>query len=104
MLGEPLASIVSVYVNSRHSVVVVGRNAFTILTICGRSVSTLQRRVERSVVHQQHVFGGLLDRGGNAVPVLRPEDERPQDEEIERALEQLNAIRVGHRAETLPVL
>ena len=39
----------------------------------------LQRRVERAVVDDQDVVGLALDRAGDALAVLRAEDQGPQD-------------------------
>jgi hypothetical protein len=44
------------------------------------------------VIDQQLVVSGALEAGGDAVPVLRTEHERLQHEEIECALQELEAF------------
>jgi hypothetical protein len=44
------------------------------------------------VLDEQFVFRGLLDGAGDALAVLGSEDEGPQDQQVERALEQLEAV------------
>jgi len=44
------------------------------------------------VIYQQNAVGGLLNRAGNALPVLLPEDEGPQNEEIKSALKKGEAL------------
>ena len=46
------------------------------------------------MVHEQLVVGGLLDRAGDPLPVFRAEDERPQDEHVECALHQDEAVTI----------
>ena len=57
-------------------------------------LQALQRRIERSVLDEQHVVGGLLDGPRDALAVLRAEHERAQDQEVQRALEQGHAVDV----------
>src|SRR5262249_6907346 len=52
----------------------------------------LQRGVKGAVFDQQLVAGGLLNRPRDALAVLRPEYQHPQDQQIERALEQREAF------------
>ena len=44
------------------------------------------------MIDQQDVVRLLLDCPCNAQPVLRSEDERPEDQQIQRALEQGDAF------------
>src|SRR5262249_17822228 len=53
------------------------------------SLEALQRRVERAVLDQQFIFGGLLDRAHDRVAVLRLEDQRPQNQQIEGSLQEV---------------
>ena len=55
----------------------------------------LQRRIERAVLDEQHTVGLRLDGAGDALAVLRAEDQRAQDEQIERALQMGGVCRVG---------
>jgi hypothetical protein len=48
------------------------------------------------VIHEQNLVRSLLNGAGDALPMLLAEDERSEDEEIERALEEGDTIgRVG---------
>jgi hypothetical protein len=47
------------------------------------------------MIDQQHIVGRLLDRAGDALAVLRPEHERAQDQDVERALQQRQLFRAG---------
>jgi hypothetical protein len=53
----------------------------------------MQGGIERAVVDEQQVVGMALDRLANAVAVHRPEEQRAQDQEVERPLEQRRAGR-----------
>ena len=55
----------------------------------------LQRGVERAVVHQQLVARRLLDRARDALAVLGPENEGAEDEDVERALQQGEAVGIS---------
>jgi hypothetical protein len=44
------------------------------------------------VFDQQLIFGGLLNSPRNTLAVLRSQDRRPQDRQIERALKQGQAL------------
>src|SRR2546430_1194259 len=52
----------------------------------------VQRRIERALFHLQHFvrieFDGLRD----GVPVLRPQQKRPENQQVQRALQQLDAF------------
>ena len=48
------------------------------------------------MVHEQFFLGCALDTGRDAVTVEWTEDKRLEHEQIERALQQLDAFRVGH--------
>ena len=54
----------------------------------------VERRVQRPVLHLEHLFGGVLDRVGDGVAVRRSEEERAQDEHVERSREDVAAIRI----------
>ena len=47
------------------------------------------------MIDQQRVFGLLLDGARDALAVLRAEDQHAKDQEVERALEQRDAVRLG---------
>src|SRR4029079_14282529 len=49
----------------------------------------VQRRIERSLVHLQHVLRELLDPLGDSPSMHRVTGERAQDQEIQRALKQV---------------
>jgi hypothetical protein len=48
------------------------------------------------VINQELVVGRLLDARGDPMAVLGPQNERLQDEQVERSLEELDAILIGH--------
>ena len=52
----------------------------------------MQRRVQRSLLHLQHVVRATLDGLGNRMSVGGSEPQRPQDQEVQRALQQLDAV------------
>src|SRR6185312_15401198 len=49
----------------------------------------VQRRIEGSLLHLQHLAGNLLDAFGNRPAVHRLQRDGAQDEEVERALYQI---------------
>ena len=49
---------------------------------------SLQGGVKGPVLHQQFVAGAFLDLAGNALAVLRPEQEGAEDQQIERTLQE----------------
>ena len=51
----------------------------------------VQRRIQRSLLDLQHVFRSALDGFGNRMPVRRPGPQRLQDQQVERALQELDA-------------
>ena len=51
----------------------------------------MQRRVERALVHPQHVLGDLLDALRDGPPVHRACQQGAQDQQVERALQQVEA-------------
>jgi hypothetical protein len=52
----------------------------------------MERGIERSLVHLQDVARQLLDALRNRPAMLRLEQERLQDEEIERALDEVDGL------------
>ena len=57
------------------------------------------------MIHQQYIFRGPLDRRSDTVAVLLAENERLEDQQIESALQKLDAVLVGHsRRQTTRVL
>ena len=66
----------------------------------GRQSSMFQaveRRVKRTLVHRQHVFRHLLDAFGDRPAVQRTEGQRLENQQVERALEEID-VRVGGHA------
>src|SRR5262249_22667873 len=58
-------------------------------------LETLERGVERSVIDDEDVVGLALDEAGDALAVLRAQDERPQDEQVERPLQMGRVLAIG---------
>ena len=54
----------------------------------------MQRRIERAVLYLQHVVGLMLDDVRDGVAVRGPANERLEDEQIERALQQFTLQRL----------
>src|ERR671937_302356 len=52
----------------------------------------VQRRIERALLHCEHMIRAVLDRFGNRMPVSRSSSEGPQNQQVQRALHQLSAI------------
>src|SRR5262249_17840580 len=52
----------------------------------------LERRIERAVLDEELLLGPLLDGAGDPLTVLRAEDQGPQDQQVERPLQQLQAV------------
>ena len=52
----------------------------------------VQRRIERPLLDLQHVVRIALDGLGDGVAVRRPEQQRAQDQQVERALQQFDAV------------
>jgi hypothetical protein len=52
----------------------------------------LQGGIERAVIYQEDVFGVQLNGVGDALAVLGSEDEDTQDQEVERPLQQSDAV------------
>ena len=46
------------------------------------------------MIHEQLVLGGLLDRARDPLAVLRAEDERAEDQHVERALHEHQAVAI----------
>ena len=57
----------------------------------------MQCRVQRSVLDQQQVVGIALDGLDDAMAVEGAEEQRAQDEEVERALEESRCGRMSWR-------
>jgi hypothetical protein len=53
----------------------------------------MERRIQRPGLDLEQVFGGALNVLGNRVAVSGPGEECAEDEQVERALEQLDAGR-----------
>ena len=51
----------------------------------------VERRIQRPLLHLQHVVGAALDGLGDGVAVGRAEPQGPQDQHVERALQQFDA-------------
>src|SRR5262249_48149953 len=58
-------------------------------------LEAMQRRVERAGFDFEEVVGLRADRLADAMAVLRSPQQRPQDEHVEGALEELQATVVG---------
>ena len=56
------------------------------------------------MIDEEDVLGRLLNRRGNPVAMPRSENQRLQDEEIERALQELNAVgsHTGRETTSIP--
>ena len=55
----------------------------------------MQRRIQRALAGVEAVLRHLPDASGDTPPVIRPEVQDPQDEEIERPLDQQVEIAIG---------
>src|ERR1039458_1690046 len=55
-------------------------------------LEALERRVERAVVHKERLSRSTLNGTGDALPVLRATEQRAQDDEVEGALQEGDAI------------
>src|SRR5689334_24179163 len=53
----------------------------------------LQRRIQRAVLDQQHVFGLFLDNARDALPMLWAKHQRAQNQQIEGALQESDSGR-----------
>src|SRR5262249_52966130 len=68
--------------------------------LCGNPAALLeplQGGIERAVLHEQLLGRSSLDCESDSVPVLRPEDERPKDQKVERPLEDLEPFFLAFR-------
>ena len=52
----------------------------------------LQRRIQRALADLQHIGGQQADAVGDAVAVLRAARQRPQDQQVERARQQIRRL------------
>ena len=58
----------------------------------------VQRRIERALLNAQHFVGITLNRFGDRMAVRGSEEQRAQDEHVQRALQQLDVpFRLSHR-------
>src|SRR4030095_17086404 len=55
-----------------------------------RALQPLQRRVERAVIHFQHFLRRLLYVMRDVVAMQRAEEQSPQDQHVERALQEVD--------------
>ena len=55
----------------------------------------VERRVQRSLIHREHVTRHLLNAFGNRPAVKRPSGERLENEQVEGALQQVD-VGFGH--------
>jgi len=51
-------------------------------------LQSLQRRIERSMIHQQDVIRLLLDGAGNAQTMIGSEHQSSEDQQVQRPLQQ----------------
>src|SRR6185312_6693184 len=64
------------------------------------ALEAVERRVQRAMLDDQHFARGVLDVLGDAVAVRGAEQQRLEDEHVERALEELELIAgLGHRVD-----
>src|SRR5882762_1488030 len=50
----------------------------------------MQRRVQRSLLHLQHIVRFELNRLGDGMPMRRPQPQRPQNQQVQSPLQQFN--------------
>src|SRR6267378_3236457 len=50
----------------------------------------VQRRIQRSLLDLQHIIRIELNSLGNGMPMRRPQSQRPQNQQVERSLQQFN--------------
>ena len=55
----------------------------------------VQRRIQRSVFHLQYFFAGPLDVFGDFVAMPRAQQQGPENQHVQRTLEQLDPILVA---------
>jgi hypothetical protein len=49
-------------------------------------LQSMQSRIEGTMLHLQQIIRGALDVAGDLVPVRGPQQERPQNDHVQRAL------------------
>src|SRR5215471_889246 len=52
----------------------------------------LQRRIEGTMLDQEFVAGTLLDRARDPLPMFGPEDQGPENQQVERALQEIKGF------------
>jgi hypothetical protein len=55
-------------------------------------LQALEGGVKGSMLDEQPVLGGLLNGAPDTLPVLRAEDQRPQDQQVERSLQEFQSF------------
>jgi hypothetical protein len=60
-------------------------------------LEAVQRRIQRSLVHLQHVFGDLLDPVGDRPAVQRLPLQRAEDQQVERSGQEIGRLASAHR-------
>ena len=61
-------------------------------------LETMQRRIEGTVIDVEHLIGAGAERNADTVAVLGSPLQGPQNQQVERALEQIRLLsRLGHR-------
>jgi hypothetical protein len=66
------------------------------------SFEAMEGRVKRTGFHLQHFFGGALDMPGDGMAVGRPVKQGAENQDIERALEEVDAGKgIGHSVVSL---
>ena len=85
-------------VQSRRRELIVSREAVVLRRLPVRRdppalLEAVQGRIEGPLLNLEHVFRLALDGLGYGVAVSRPRSQRPQDQQVERALQQFDPLR-----------